>query len=88
LDELTRPVGFEVPLRRSLTEPILIAGLPRRIAFVLWTIGFAVALGLREAWVLVPALGAHWACALATKHDPQVLEVFFKAYHNPKRFEP
>src|SRR5262249_2434098 len=88
MDELVRPLGFEVPLRRSLTEPILIAGLPRRITLVLWTAGFALALGLREPWVLLPAGIAHWACAVATKHEPQFIEVFFKAYHNPRRLEP
>ena len=28
--------GFEVPIHRSLTEPILLAGLPRNVALVLW----------------------------------------------------
>jgi hypothetical protein len=29
---MTRPEGFEVPLHRSLVEPMLLAGLPRTVA--------------------------------------------------------
>ena len=32
-----RPEGLEVPLHRSLVEPMLLAGLPRTVALVLWT---------------------------------------------------
>ena len=38
----TLPDGFEVPIHRSLTEPILVAGLPRRFAILLWTPGMVI----------------------------------------------
>ena len=42
--------GFEVPLHRSLTEPILLGGAPRAIAIVNGTIAAALGLGL-QLWL-------------------------------------
>src|SRR6185312_12390738 len=42
--------GFEVPLYRSLTEPVLLAGAPRAVAVVNGTIAAALGLGL-QLWV-------------------------------------
>ena len=39
--------GFEIPLHRSLTEPILLGGAPRAIAIMNGTLAGAVGLGLR-----------------------------------------
>jgi type IV secretory pathway TrbD component len=81
------PVGFEVPLHRSLTEPILLAGLPRRVAFLLWTIIAAVVLGGHQFWILLPGLFLHWGCVRATQYDPQLFEVFRVAALDPDRWE-
>ncbi|MGA2451535.1 MAG: conjugal transfer protein TrbD, partial [Polyangiaceae bacterium] len=43
-----RPDGLEVPLHRSLVEPMLLAGLPRTVALVLWTSVGALAFGLHQ----------------------------------------
>jgi type IV secretory pathway TrbD component len=82
------PQGFEVPLHRSLTEPILLAGLPRRVAFLVWTIVAAIVLGGHQFWVLAPGLVVHWACVHATRYDPELLEVFRAANREPTRMEP
>ena len=42
--------GFEVPLYRSLTEPVLLAGAPRSVAVVNGTIAAALGLGL-QLWL-------------------------------------
>jgi type IV secretion system protein TrbD len=69
--------NFEVPLHRSLTEPILLGGMPRTVAIVLGTLAAAVGLGLRlwlpgiALWVVGHAL-AVWA----TRLDPQFMTVF------------
>ena len=42
--------GFEVPLHRSLTEPILLAGAPRSLAILIGTLAAALGLGLR-LWI-------------------------------------
>ena len=68
--------GFEVPLHRSLTEPILLAGAPRGIAIVNGTIAAALGLGLRlwVAGLLVWIIG-HSVAVFAAKRDPQFVEV-------------
>lgn len=69
--------NFEVPLHRSLTEPILLGGMPRTVAIVLGTLAAAVGLGLRlwlpgiALWIVGHAL-AVWA----TRLDPQFMAVF------------
>ncbi len=68
--------GFEVPLHRSLTEPILLAGAPRAIAIVNGTIAAALGLGLRLwiAGIVLWAVG-HSFAVFAAKRDPQFAEV-------------
>lgn len=63
--------GFDVPLHRSLTEPILLAGAPRAIAIVNGTIAAALGLGLRLwiAGLLLWAIG-HSVAVFAAKRDP------------------
>lgn len=68
--------GFEVPLHRSLTEPILLAGAPRSIAIVNGTVAAALGLGLRlwAAGLLVWIIG-HTVAVFAAKRDPQFVDV-------------
>ena len=68
--------GFDVPLHRSLTEPILMGGVPRMVAIVNGTVAAALSLGLRlwVAGILLWALG-HTLAVFATKRDPQFAEV-------------
>ena len=82
------PIGYVVPLHRSLTEPVLLAGLPRNLAFLVWTVVAALVLGGQQLWVLVPGLLLHVACVRATQYDPQLLEVFRAAQRDPRRLEP
>ena len=42
--------GFEAPVHRALTEPILIGGAPRSIAILNGTLAAALGIGLR-LWV-------------------------------------
>lgn len=68
--------GFEVPLHRSLTEPILLAGAPRGVAIVNGTIAAALGLGLR-LWVagLLLWIIGHSVAVFAAKRDPQFMDV-------------
>lgn len=68
--------GFEVPLHRALTEPILLAGAPRTVAIVNGTLAAALGLGLRLwiAGILVWAIG-HTLAVFAAKQDPQFGQV-------------
>jgi type IV secretion system protein TrbD len=68
--------GFEVPLHRSLTEPILLGGAPRSIAILNGTVAAALGLGLRLwlAGLLLWVVG-HSLAVFAAKRDPQFGEV-------------
>jgi len=68
--------GFEVPLHRSLTEPVLLAGAPRGIAIVNGTVAAALGLGL-QLWIaglLLWVLG-HSLAVFAARRDPHFAEV-------------
>ena len=68
--------GFEVPVHRSLTEAILIAGAPRSFAILNGTLAAAIGRGLRVwlaglvIWIVGQAL-AVWV----TRKDPDFLVV-------------
>jgi type IV secretion system protein VirB3 len=68
--------GFEVPLYRSLTEPVLLAGAPRAVAIVNGTIAAALGLGLHLwlAGLLLWVIG-HSLAVFAAKRDPDFVEV-------------
>ncbi len=68
--------GFEVPLHRSLTEPILLAGAPRSLTIVNGTIAAALGLGLR-LWIVGIALWivGHSLSVFAAKRDPDFAQV-------------
>jgi type IV secretion system protein VirB3 len=68
--------GFEAPVHRALTEPILLAGAPRAVAILNGTVSAAIGLGLRLwiAGLLLWALG-HMAAVWAAKRDPLFVEV-------------
>jgi len=62
--------GFDVPLHRALTEPILLAGAPRSIAIVNGTIAAALGLGLQMwlAGILLWVIG-HSLAVFAARRD-------------------
>jgi type IV secretory pathway TrbD component len=68
--------GFEVPLHRALTEPILLGGAPRGIAIVNGTLAAALGLGLQMwlAGLLFWVLG-HSLSVFLAKRDPDFAAV-------------
>jgi type IV secretory pathway TrbD component len=85
---MSRPEGFEVPLHRSIVEPMLLAGLPRAVALVLWTTVGAFAFGLHQIWVLPIGIAVHLAAAAATKADPHFFDIVLVAVKTQKRLDP
>jgi type IV secretory pathway TrbD component len=85
---LNRLDGFEVPVHRSLVEPMLMAGLPRTVALVLWTVIAAFAFGLRQVWVLPIGIVLHIACAAVTRSDPYFFDIVIPALKVQKRLDP
>lgn len=72
-----RTDGFEVPLFRSLTEPILMGGAPRPLAISVGTLAAAVGVGL-QLWFVGAAIWAvgHALAVWGARMDPQFVEVF------------
>ncbi len=68
--------GFQAPVHRALTEPILLAGAPRAVAILNGTLSAAIGLGLR-LWIagLVLWVIGHMAAVWAAKRDPDFVEV-------------
>jgi type IV secretion system protein VirB3 len=67
---------MDVPLYRSLTEPILIAGAPRALAILNGTMAAALGLGL-QMWLggLLFWVAGHTLAVLAARYDPQFAEI-------------
>jgi type IV secretion system protein VirB3 len=70
------PPGFEAPVHRALTEPVLLAGAPRGLAILNGTLAAAIGLGLR-LWIagLAIWLVGHVLSVWAAKRDPHFIEV-------------
>lgn len=68
--------GFEVPLYRSLTEPLLLGGAPRTVAITNGTLAAAVGLGL-QMWLpgLLLWFVGHALAVWAARRDPQFVAV-------------
>ena len=68
--------GYEIPLHRSLTEPILMAGAPRTAAIAIGTLAAAVGLGL-QLWIpgLVLWAVGHSAAVFMARSDPDFMAV-------------
>ena len=69
--------GFEVPLHRTLTEPILLGGAPRAVAIANGTLAAAVGLGL-QLWIAGAVLWivGHALAVWGARADPQFMAVF------------
>ncbi len=68
--------GFEVPLHRALTDPVLLAGAPRTVVILNGTLAAAIGLGLR-LWLgglLIWVIG-HAVAVWVTRKDPAFLIV-------------
>jgi len=80
--------GFEAPVHRALTEPILLAGAPRAVAILNGTVSAAIGLGLRLwiAGLVLWALG-HMAAVWAAKRDPLFVEVVRRHVRYPAHFD-
>jgi len=76
--------GFEVPLHRSLTEPILLGGAPRTVAIANGTLAAAVGLGL-QLWLpgVVLGLVGHALAVWGARLDPQFGPVFARHLKHP-----
>lgn len=68
--------GFRIPVHRSLTQPIMMAGAPRAATILNGTLAAALGLGL-QLWLVGIGIWAlsQTACVFAAKRDPLFLDV-------------
>ena len=71
--------GYLIPVRRSLTEPILLGGVPRTAAILNGTIAAGLGLGL-QLWALglIYYVCAHTLCVFFAARDPQFMDVIIR----------
>ncbi|MGN6207754.1 VirB3 family type IV secretion system protein [Asticcacaulis sp.] len=71
--------GFEVPLYRSLTQPILLGGAPRTLAIANGTVAAALGLGL-QMWLpgLCLWLVGHTLAVCAARYDPDFVPILLR----------
>ncbi len=73
------PPGYSVPVHRSLTAPILLAGAPRLATSVNGTLAAALGIGLLLWMVgLVFWFVAQGLCVFAARRDPQFADVLIR----------
>jgi type IV secretion system protein TrbD len=67
--------GFEIPIHRSLTDRLLLAGVPREFAMLNATFAAAFVFGL-QCWYALPiGVGIHWLAIRLTRRDDQFFDV-------------
>ena len=76
---MTSIEGFEVPIHRSLTEPILLGGAPRNVAIINGTLAAALGLG-PQLWLagIIVWLVGHSAAVYAARKDPAFMDVLVR----------
>ncbi len=78
--------GFQIPIHRSLTQQILIAGVPREMAIINGTITSAIVLGLHSFWGFPLGLIIHLVAMHLTKEDEQFFDTFRRQIKQKKYY--
>ncbi len=88
IDTNGRPDGYEVPVHRSLVNPVLLVGLPRNAALFYWTIGIALIVGMRQLWVLPFVILGYIGGLRLTKWDNYFWDVIRSSIRHNKEKLP
>ena len=81
------PEDYVIPLRTSLTRPILMAGVPRGFAILNGTVCAAIAFGLQQPLIGAPLwMVLQGAAAWAAARDPWFLETWPRHLAKPQFF--
>ena len=83
----SEPEGYRIPLRTSLTRPILMGGVPRNFAILNATVGAAIGLGLQQPFIAFPLWAVlQGAAAWAAARDPWFLDTWPRHMAKPHYF--
>jgi len=84
---IEEPEHYRLPLRASLTRPILMGGVPRAFAILNATIGAAIAFGLQQPFIGAPLwMVLQGAAAWAAARDPWFLDTWPRHLAKPLYF--
>jgi type IV secretion system protein VirB3 len=76
--------GLEIPLYQSLTQPILMGGVPRTFAILLWMFVMILSIPLHLFYIGIPfGIFTHSLAAWLTKRDPHFFEVLVRHLRQP-----
>ena len=78
--------GFEIPIHRSLTQVIMIAGAPREITILNGTLTAALVLGMQSFIGLPLGLLLQAVAVAISKHDPQFYATFRRQLHHRRYY--
>ena len=76
--------GFEVPIHKSLIDPILIGGSPRTMAILNFTVCGSLGMHLRSWISVLLCIGIHILSVYLTKYDPYWMDVLRRHLRLPK----
>ena len=82
------PEGFTIPIHRSLTTPIMLGGLPRKIAILNGTLIIAFVVGAHNLWSLPVGILSHLILLALHRRDPQILAVLKRNFSRPSMMRP
>jgi type IV secretion system protein VirB3 len=86
---MDEPEGFRVPIRQSLSEPMLIAGVPRLYMIVNFLLGWIMIVNLRLwHWFWVPIVIHLVGAYIVTKTDPDIFKILRRYFKSPDHLEP
>lgn len=69
------PEGFRVTVHRSLTEPLMMGGVPRHIALFNGIATFALVMGAHNLWVLPIGVITHLVLIALYRRDQHILGI-------------
>ena len=79
--------GFQVPIHRALTQPILIGGAPREFAILNATAGATFLFGFHSLLGVPLVLILQTVAVILTKQDPLFLETFRRHLNHRPYYE-
>ena len=82
------PEGFLVPIHRSLTAPVMLGGLPRKIAILNGTLIISFVLGAQNLWILPVGIISHLVLVALHQKDPDILPVLKRNLNRPSSLRP
>lgn len=71
-------LGYRIAIHHSLTQPILLGGVPRRFAILNGTFCAAFVLGLQAIFTVPIFVVIHMIAVYLTKKDPYFFEVMLR----------